>query len=187
MRLLFISSFLAATALLTGCSSLVTPSYQPGLDNVETLKRHSGPVAVGSFSVAATTPGATTLSMRGANTLSSSVGADYAAYLGEALRQELKLSGKFDLNSSVVISGTLLKNSIDVSGFSTASAQMESRFVVTRGGVVKYDSVKKADSIWGSSFAAAVAIPRASQEYPLVVRKLIETLLADPDFLASIN
>lgn len=187
MRSLFIAFFLAATALLTGCSSLVTPSYQPGIDNVETLKRHSAPVSVGAFTVAANTPGATSLSMRGANTMSSSVGADYAAYLAEALRQELKLSGKLDPNSSVVISGTLLKNNLDVSSFSTASAQIESRFVVTRGGVVKFDAIKKAESNWGSSFAAAVAIPRASQEYPLVVRKLIETLLADPEFLTSIK
>jgi hypothetical protein len=187
MRSLSISLFLVATALLTGCSSMVTPSYQPGIDNVETLKRQSGPVSVGTFNVAATTPGATTLSMRGANTMSSSVGADYAAYLAEALRQELRMAGKLDPNSTVVISGTLLKNSLDISGFSTASAQLESRFVVTRGGVVKFDSIKKVDSSWGSSFAAAVAIPRASQEYPLVVRKLIEALLADPDFLSSIK
>ena len=84
-----------AAILLHGCA-MQAPRYSPSLDNVETMKR-SGmrTVALGSFTVQPGATGGTSIGLRG-NPMSSSVGSDYAAYLADALRQELLLAGKLD-------------------------------------------------------------------------------------------
>lgn len=172
-------------AALTGCAGVSLP-YQPSIDNVEAIKRSSGPVAIGAFTVAAGAPGAASISLR-ANTMASSVGSDYAAYLAEAIRNELQLAGKLDPKSQVVVSGTLLKNNVNVAGFSTGEGEIQARFIVTRSGAVQFDKVKRAEASWDSSYAAAIAIPKAQQEYPLLVQKLLGSLMSDPDFLTAVK
>lgn len=182
-----VTAAVAATALLllSGCASKAPP-YQPSLDNLELLKKAPKGIAVGSFSVAAGATGATAISIRAAN-MGSPVGADYAAYLAEALRQELVLAGKLDPKSSLEISGVLLKNDIEAGGFSTNTGEIEARFTVRNGGTQRYEKVHRASLIWESSFAGAIAIPKAHQQYPLIVQKLLSQLLADADFQAAIR
>ena len=73
----------------------------------------------------------------------------------------------------------------------SASAQgvgtISARFVVKRDGAVRYDQVKTVRSEWDSSFAAAIAVPRATQQYPLVVQKLLGSLYSDPAFISAIR
>jgi hypothetical protein len=180
------AALIALVALLEGCA-LQAPRYQPSLDNVETLKR-SGAAAVvlGQFTVSAGMQGATSISLRG-NPMSSPVGGDYAAYLADALRQELLLAGKLDPNSPTEISGTLMKNDIAAGGISTNSGEIEARFVVRRGGATRYDAVKRAGASWESSFVGGIAVPKAQQQYPLIVQQLLGGLLADPAFLAALR
>jgi len=42
-------------------------------------------------------------------------------------------------------------------------------------------------SEWDSSFAAAIAVPRATQQYPLIVQKLLRELYSDPAFISAIR
>ena len=176
----------AALLLLIGGCASKAPPYQASLDNLELLKKAPRGMAVGSFSVAAGATGATTISIRAAN-MGSPVGADYAAYLAEALRQELVLAGKLDPRSSLEIGGVLLKNDIDAGGFSTNTGELEARFIVKNGGAQRYEKVHRASLIWDSSFAGAIAIPKAHQQYPLIVQKLLSQLLADAEFQAAIR
>ena len=85
------------------------------------------------------------------------------------------------------VTGTLLKNNIDAGGISTNAGQIEARFVVKRANEVKYDKVKKAELKWDSSFAAAVAIPLAANNYVTMVQKLLNSLFSDSDFIAATN
>lgn len=175
-----------AVAGLSGCA-MKTPPYSPSIQNVSALKEAgTAPVAVGTFTVKAGIEGGTTISMR-ANSMSSPIGADYAAYLAEALRVDLDLAKRLDPRSTVEITGVLLRNDLDASGISKGVAQMEAQFIVRRDGQVRFDKVKKGATEWESSFAAAIAIPKAVQSYPYAVQSLLNALVSDADFQAAIR
>lgn len=176
---------LAGVAVLSGCA-MTTPNYPPSIDNIEALKRNAAPMALGAFTVQAGLAGGTSIGLRG-NSMNSSVGSDYAAYLAEALRQELTLAGKLDPRSRITITGLLLKNDIAAGGFTTNSGEIEARFSVSRDGQPRYAKAHRAEMSWESSFAGAVAIPKAQLQYPLMVQKLIGQLLADPEFIAALK
>lgn len=174
-----------AALLSAGCATKAPP-YQPSLDNVQAIKKLPQSLALGVFSVNAGATGAQSIGLRGSS-MESPVGANYAAYLADALRQELVLAGKLDPQSKLEISGVLLKNDIDASGFSTASGEIEARFIVKNAGQTRYEKTHKATLNWESSFMGAVAIPKAQQQYPVVVQALITRLFADAEFLAALK
>ena len=130
--------------------------------------------------------GANAMTLR-ANTMTSHVGSNYGDYLAAALRQELELAKLYNPQAGVEISGTLIKNNIDAGGISTNAGQIEARFVVTANGQVRFDKVKRIERQWESSFAAAVAIPLAANNYPLMVQSLVSLLVTDPDFVKVIR
>lgn len=185
-RIALLSLALVAAALSTGCS-MVAPRYSPSLENVQKLKdANLEPTKVAAFE---STPGKANpkaLTVR-ASSMSSPYDGSYANYLTEALKQELSLAGKLAPDAQVEVKGALQKNDISAGGFSTNSGDIEARFVVTRGGTVKYDQVKSVHDEWESSFVGAVAIPRAQQRYPVIVQKLLAALYADPAFLQALK
>lgn len=173
-----------ALALATGCA-LQAPRYQPSLDNVDLLKKQApAPMAVGSFTVQAGVPAK--IQLRGV-TMASPVGSDYAAYLADALQQELTLAGVLDPKARVEISGVLLKSDIAAAGISTNSGEIAARIVVRNAGVQRFDKVKQASASWDSSLLGSVAIPRAAQQYPLLVQQLLTQIWTDPDFQAALK
>jgi hypothetical protein len=175
-----------AGALASGCS-LMAPQYSASIDNVQKLK-NAGDFAsrVGKFDSAADKANANPISLRGSS-LASPYGDSYAAYLAEAIRQELALAGKLKPDAEIEISGMLLKNDIDTSGINIATGDIEARFVVKQGTAVRFDKVKTVHLEWESSFAGAVAIPRAQQQYPTLVQALLGALYDDPDFLRALK
>lgn len=177
---------LAVATLATGCA-IQAPPYNPSLANVDRWKVAAPkPVAVGAFTVQAGATGGTSISLRG-NPMGSPVGSSYADYLAQALRQELQLAGRLGTGSSLELSGLLLSNDIAAGGFSTNSGVIEARFVVKVEGTVRYDQTLKATDTWDSSFVGAVAIPKAQQQYPVLVQKLLTQLLADPAFASALR
>jgi hypothetical protein len=179
-------SVIAVSLSLVGCAG-PAPNYAPSIDNVEALKKIGAkPIKAGVIGVAAGMPGASAMNLR-ANTMVSPIGSNYGDYLAAALRQELELAKLHNPQSDIEISGTLLKNNMDVGGVSTAEGQMEARFVVKAGQAVRFDKVKRVEHQWESSFAGAVAIPLAAQNYPVMVQKLVASLLSDPDFVNAIR
>lgn len=185
-RLLLATGTLAAAALITGCAG-PAPNYAPSVDNVETLKKAGvSPARVGTVGVTPGMPGASSLSIR-ANSIASPVGSHFGDYVAAALRSELELAKLIDPASPAEISGTLTRNNIDAGGISTASGQMEARFVVKRGDQVRFDKVKSVTHQWESSFVGAVAIPAAANNYPIMVQKLVGQLVSDPDFVKALR
>lgn len=177
---------LFAAVMASGCS-MMAPQYSPSIDNVQILK-DAGVAAskLGKFDASPAQVNVNGISLRG-STLQSPYANSYALYLAEAIRQELILAGKLGADSSIEISGTLLKNDIDVSGVSIGTGDMEARFVVRKGESKLYDKIKTVHSEWESSFAGAVALPRGQQEYPRLVQRLLAALYADPDFLKALK
>ena len=184
-RWLAIAAIGTLAALSTGCA-LQAPPYAPSIDNVERLKTLPSSMGVGAFSAAPGAPGATSISLR-ANSMESPVGADYAAYLAAALRQELTMAGKFDAASQIQIGGVLVKNDIAAAGISTNSGEIEARVTVKRGAETRFDKVVRAETSWESSFMGAIAIPKAQQQYPFLVQQLLRNLFSDADFVSAVK
>ncbi len=185
-RLLYACSALLFSAVLTGCST-VAPTYPSSLDNIAALKA-TGPakIKVGTFT---DTPGAgnvNPISLRGTR-VSSPYQESYANYVGEALKLELTLADKYAANANIDISGALIKNDVDASGFSTGRGNMDVQVVVRNNAAVRFDKVKTINHEWESSFVGGIAIPRAIAEYSTMVRKLLATLYADPEFAAALK
>ncbi len=182
-------SLLAAASaglFLVGCAG-PSPNYAPSIDNVQTLKQSgAAPVTIGAFTATPGMAGAASLTLR-ANTMNSSVGANYGDYLGAALRSELELAKLYDPKSAVAISGVLTKNNVNAGGIATNDGQIAARFIVKNGDQVRYDQTKSVEHQWEGAFAAATAIPQAASNYPVMVQKLITQLLADPSFISALK
>lgn len=184
VRQLKLLAGIGLSALFVGCAGPAA-NYAPSIDNVELLKKGKlETIKVGQVGVAQGMSGATSMGVR-ANSLVSPVGAHYGDYLSAALRQELELAKLQNPQSRLEVSGELVKNNIDAGGISTNEGQIEARFVVKRSDQITYDKVKKAEHKWSSSFAGAVAIPLAANNYPLTVQKLLNSLFSDPDFIIA--
>jgi hypothetical protein len=174
---------LICCAALAGCATQA-PTYQASIDNVEALRRAQvRSMQVGAVSAAPSLSTATSISMRG-NPMSSPVGASYADYLAAALRQELEFAKLLDPKAAIEVSAVLLKNDIDA-GIGTGTGEIGARFAVKRDGTVRYEATKSATLSWESSFAAAIALPAAQQNYPRLVQKLLTELFTDAAFIAA--
>lgn len=174
-----------ATIFSAGCS-MMAPQYSASIDNVQFLKKAGDFTAsVGEFTSSNDKENANPISIRGSS-LNSPYQNSYAAYLAEAIKQELSIAHKLSTKANIELSGTLTKNDIDaVAG--TAHSDIEARFIVKNNGVVSYDQVKSVHHEWESSFFGNIAIPRAVQEYPNMVQKLLAALYADRAFINALK
>lgn len=174
---------LLAGAVASGCST-VAPQYSASIENVQVLKDSGSPGAkAGAFSQEASVKDSVSLR---ASSMNSPYGT-YGNYLAEAVKQELQMAGKLSPGANIEVSGVLLKNSIDISGLSTGYGDIEARFVVKKGEIVRYDQVKKAHTEFESAFAGAIAIPRGRDEYPRLVQRLLGILYADQSFIEALK
>jgi hypothetical protein len=170
----------------TGCST-VAPNYSASIDNIAALKKAGDvTVKVGTFASSKNEANANPVSLRGSS-LHSPYQDSYSDYVAEAIRQELTMAGMYAPESGIEVKGTLMKNDIDASGFSTGHANIQVRFIVRNGNTIRYNKVKTAEHEWESSFAGAIAIPRAVAEYHVVVSKVLGQLYSDPDFAAALQ
>ena len=177
---------LAASILGTGCA-MVAPHYTASLDNVQALKDSGSYAAkVGEFQAGKDKAYASPISIRGSS-LASPYNDSYASYLAAAIKQELSLANKLSPDANAEISGTVLKNDIDITGSSTGWAEVDARFIVKRSGQLRYDQIKSVKHEFPSSFAGNIAIPKAVQEYPVAVQKLLNLLYADKAFIEALK
>jgi hypothetical protein len=184
-RALVLAVLVSSAALASGCS-LMAPRYTASLDNVQKLKDGGiAPTKVGTFRSDAGRDNPPSISLRGSS-LASPYNASYADYLAEALKQELSMAGKLAPDAQIEVSGVLQKNDISVP-IGTGYGDITARFIVTRAGAVRYDQVKSIHDEWESSFVGAVAIPRAQEQYPILVQKLLAAVYADPAFVQALK
>jgi hypothetical protein len=180
----------AGVALLmtTGCAHVVMTAPQSTMENQQVLRgANAAPVNVGTFARAESVSVSDdqSISIRGANSVESSVDGSFTQYLRASLVAELKAAGLYDEKSQIAVTGMLRRSELDAA-IGTGSGLLEARFVVTRGGAAKYDKILAVDAKWESSFVGAVAIPAAANNYQGLYRKLVGKLLEDPEFKAAI-
>lgn len=177
LRTIFASILLLS---VVGCANNV-PMYQVAQRNVEQLKEAGvTATAVGKFDSDKNQENANPIRLR-THPFSSPYNNSYAAYIEEALKLELALAKKLSQNSEIIISGILLKNDLDTSG----RGIVEVKFFVKNKDVVKYERVITSTIEWDSSFIGAVAIPKAANQYPELVARLLNQLYVDPKFIAA--
>jgi hypothetical protein len=172
--------------VVTGCST-VAPGYNGSRQNIEAINSIGDfKIAVDRFTDFENPDNKKQLSMRG-NTATSPYGTTFASYIESAVRQDLSISGKFLDSSKNRISGVLLKNDVDASGFSTGTGICEVEFSLVNNSSVLFKKRIIQNHQWESSFAGAVAIPKATNEYPVMVEKLLNKLFTDNDFIAAVK
>ncbi|ALQ08721.1 hypothetical protein D172_012095 [Pseudoalteromonas sp. Bsw20308] len=126
------------------------------------------------------------ISLRG-SPLVSSVGNSYGEYIESALIQELKLAKLWSGVATKQVSGKVIEQDIDVTGFSEGSAFIKVKFTVSDGDITLFDKVISAEHTFDSSFLGAIAIPNGQRSYVELVQKLLTNLYADEEFIASIK
>lgn len=177
---------IACAGFVAGCS-MTAPQYTPSLANIGQLKTSKlKPLAVDKVVPDATLGSNNeSIGLRGSS-LNSPTGS-YSSYLEEALKSEFQAAGLLDPASTTKLSGVLVKNDVNIGGFSTGDSIVEARVKVIKGGTVAYDKLKTATLQFESSFAGAVAIPKGRDMYPVTVQKFIETLINDGDFVSALK
>lgn len=168
-------------ALTTGCT-IMAPSYMPDYTVLDALRRqHLRGIAIEPIEPKDSNAGVNSISLRGSQLTSTS--GSYAQYLEDAIKSDLIEAMMLDPNSTFRLSATLLKNDIDVTGFSTGVGTIEVKFSINRESITLFDKTLAAETEFESSFARAVAIPKAQTEYPNLVRALLIKLYTDKEFV----
>ena len=172
---------IALIALTTGCT-IMAPSYTPDYTVLDALKRQQlEKIAIEPVEPKNPKAGINSISLRGSQLTSTS--GSYAQYLEDAIKSDLNEAKMLDPNSTFRLSATLLKNDIDVTGFSTGIGTIEAKFSINRKSITLFDKTIAAETEFESSFAGAVAIPKAQTEYPNLVRALLNKLYTDKEFV----
>lgn len=186
MRCLILSLAATLSLLLTGCSTLVAPSYSADYSLVDSIKRQGlTKTSVGKAQPDDIKAKVNQITLRASPLTAGDT--TFAGYVGNALASDLKDAGLFDANAPRRIDIVLLANNIDVSGFSQGSGQIEIELTVTNAGNILLRKKYSAQTKFESSFAGAIAIPRGQIEYPNLVRSLLSKVYQDADFLNAMK
>jgi hypothetical protein len=186
MKKLSITAIMIASMLLTSGCTFMAPSYTPDYSALDSLKRQKvSTIAVEPVEPKDPDAKVNNISLRG-STLKSPSGS-YAKYLEDAIISDLTDAKLLDQNSLFRLSVWLLKNDIDVSSFSNGYGVIEARFNVNRDGVSVFNKRIAEQTVFESSIAGAVAIPKGQGEYPNLVRALLKKLYTDREFIDALK
>lgn len=175
-----------AALLATGCAQFKAGPYAAdytALDKMRSAK--AGTAAVATVQPVDPANPVNRLSLRGAALLSPS--GTFAKYVEDALIADLKEAKVYDSGSRTLLTAQILKNDIDISGFSVGTGAMEMHLRVTRDGQSRLDKTYKASTTFDSHFMGNIAIPAGQAAYAGLVRELLRTVYSDPQFIAAIS
>lgn len=112
-------------------------------------------------------------------------GQRWSGWLRDGLAAQFDAIGKLDPASTVHIEGELTANE-GGENFADGNARLSARFRVLRDGKLRYDRVKSVRSEWNSSIIGVIAYIEAERNYSGLYAKLLDDLIADPEFRAAI-
>jgi hypothetical protein len=185
VRPLRLAAIAAASVAITGCAMTPLPPPTASLDNVQAVRSANlAPIRVGDFAPAPGRPTEMDRSVMVRAGIQAAPGGSFARYLGDTLQTELKVAGRSDPNSTLVVSGLVTDTHVD-SAMPTAHAALAAKFTLARDGKTVFEKSLSVQSTWDSEFIGAVAIPDAFNHYMALFSQLVGVLLADPDFRAA--
>jgi hypothetical protein len=169
-----------------GCASFKAPVYSPDYQVLDSLK-NKPLVSVSVAPVEPKDPEAKVnkISLRAAS-LSTEQGT-FSAYFEQSMIQDLTEMGIYQPSSNVQIKATLIENDIDISSFSKGYGKMVVDLEIHKSSVLTFSKQYTGLTQFESSFAGAVAIPKAQSEYPYLVRELLKQIYSDPEFIKELS
>jgi hypothetical protein len=177
---------LGAVSILAGCVGIKTPTYSSDYVAIDALKAYKlKKVAVEDVAPKDVEDNVNKITLRGANLVVEN--GTFATYLQNAMINDLKEISIYDKNSSIKLNLTILKNDIDVSGFSTGTGEMEIALRIVGPNGVLLEKNYYAVTQFDSAFGAIVAVPKGQSEYPKLVQKLLSTVYSDQQFINAIS
>jgi hypothetical protein len=174
---------LIAVLFLSACTIQVPP-YSADISNVSKLKEETKtPISVGKIE---SEKKLNKISLRG-SPLVSSVGNSYGEYIESALIKELKLAKLWSGVAKKQVTGKVIDQDIDVTGFSEGNSFIKVNFVVSEDDAILFEKVISAEHNFDSSFIGAIAIPNGQRSYVELVQKLLKNLYSDEEFITAIK
>lgn len=182
-RLLLIS---ALVLLMTGCGALKAPAYSPDYQALDSLKNKK----LVNVSVARVEPSdpehkVNIIPLRAMSLVAEQ--GTFSAYLESALIEDLSQMGIYQADSGIQISAELVENNIDISSFSTGVGKIVINLEILKSGNGVFQKEYVGTTEFESSFAGAVAIPKAQTEYPFLVRAVLKQVYSDPEFIKELS
>ncbi len=173
---------LSVAVVVGACGTVPMGSPHASMDDIRTLRGADfRPVIVAEFRPAPNLDKGADASVGvRAITLTAPHGS-FSGYLKETLETQLSAAGLLDSRADRIIEGQLTDRQLDAA-VGTGTGRLAARIVVRRAGRPVYDREVAVSSSWESSFVGAVAVPTAINEFTALFHKLMEKLVADPDF-----
>lgn len=112
-------------------------------------------------------------------------GQKWSGWLRDGLAAQFDAIGKLDPAAPLHIDGELTAND-GGENFDDGQARLSARFRVIRNGQIRYDQTKSVRSEWNSSVIGVIAYMEAERNYSGLYARLLDQLIADPDFRAAI-
>ena len=160
---------LIGVSFLSACTIQVPP-YSADIGNVSKLKQETvSPLSVGTIK---SEKKLNKISLRG-SPLISSVGNSYGKYIENALLQELKLAKLWSGVAKKQVTGKVIDQDIDVTGFSEGSSFIKVNFIVSEENIILFEKEIMAEHTFDSSFMGAIAITNGQKSYVELVQKLL--------------
>ncbi|MEM5537204.1 hypothetical protein WNY58_12475 [Neptuniibacter pectenicola] len=173
-------------AILGGCASFEAPLYSPDYQIIDALKSEPlNKLSLGEFSPMDPQAAVNKISLRAAG-LKAKQGT-FTLYFKDALQSDLVELGIYDEASPFKISVELLENDIDISGLSKGFGVMTINLKIKQDEVVLLNKQYSTQIEFESSFAAAVAVPKAQSEYPVLVKSLLAKIYLDREFIKAVT
>jgi len=173
-----------ALLLVTGCS-VKGQKYTPDFNAINNLKNEN----LKSISVKSSNSESKNLmeiSLRAAK-MTSPYGGSFSKYLEESLKEHLKHASLYNESSNIKVAVLMLKNNVDIMGFSIGEADISAKFTVYKNNKIIHNKVYSIHHTWDSSFIGQVAIENALNNYPIAIQKLINKFTLNQDFLKKIK
>ena len=162
-------------ALFTGCGYVASP-YGISAENVNTL--HSvGKVKVKLNQFQAESPGESSMTCRAVGSVETPNEESFEKYIEDAFKSELTISGLYDQNASIAITGNLKEIDFD-SNIGNGAWEFDMVFTSSNGKSIEVHSKYS----FSTNFVAEKACQQVAQALVPSVQKLIHDTITNPGF-----
>ncbi len=179
-------ALLTVVAVISGCA-VPAPKYQPSKENIELIAKKNYPsIGVMRFEDKEGGKNKKLITIRSVQ-MNSPYEDSYARYIEEAIKLDLMLADRYSSNAATKIDGVLIQNEMNGGGINAGDAVVEVEVSVVKDNLITFKKNFKQTHEWESSFLGAHAIPKAMEQYPILIEKLIGKIFADSEFSSEVS
>lgn len=109
----------------------------------------------------------------------SPYGNSFSDYINQSLQIQLSQNDLYSKDSNYIVSTEIIKNDINIWGFSEAYCDLKVKFEINEGNRILYSDSIELKHDFPSHFVGQIAIENGINNYPIAVKKLIKKFLND--------